>query len=129
MRRDIIVAVLMAAGAGATAGACDLMGPPDCPDSVDLTVRQGSTVVFDWEPSCRGGTLSVTDAESLETVWIVRDVGRPPVTYGQAPAGSGEAFPAVPLAPGKVYRTLLDIPREGRTLYVGTAEFVLRQQQ
>jgi hypothetical protein len=124
MRTNVILAVLLAAGTGATAGACDPTRPSDCPDSVDLTVSQGSIVVFDWKPSCRGGTLSVTDVESLELVWLVQDVGRPPVTYGQAPAGSREAFPALPLHPGKMYDTRLDVPRDGRTLYVGAAEFV-----
>jgi hypothetical protein len=130
MRRNVVIAVVIAAAAGMTAGACELMGPSsDCPDSVHLTVRQRSTVVFDWAPWCRGGGLSVTDVESLETVWIVQDVGRPPVTYGRAPRRSREAFTAVPLVPGRAYRAVLDVPRGGPVLFIGTAVFVRSGQQ
>jgi hypothetical protein len=85
--------------------------------SVAPTVTVGASVVFDWNPACGVALLLVEEGASdrwvintPESTWYTPSEANailPPVTYGEAPAGLEEDFPAEPLVAGQTYELVL----------------------
>jgi hypothetical protein len=84
--------------------------------SVTATVSVTGTVVFDWNPRCKVALLLVEQDASDR--WAISVPGfdpsteadniiSPPITYGQAPAGTEEDPPAQPLVAGQTYELVL----------------------
>jgi len=86
--------------------------------SVQATIKSTANgIVFDWQPACAVALVLVE--EDASDMWAamapnldanatdVQNIIRPPVTYGQVPAGAEEGAPALTLAPGKTYELVL----------------------
>jgi hypothetical protein len=112
-----LAAALLAAGCSDSSS-----GPKDTAckaetSSVDATVQAGSSVIFDWTPSCPvalllveqdGGDQWVIAAPNFsETSTESANVIARPVTYGQVPAGAEENTPAAQLVVGQSYTLVL----------------------
>lgn len=95
-------------------------GPGDCnanTGTVNVTVTTGATITFNWQPACAVALLLVEQESSDQ--WAITAPGfdeaatpaanviLPPVTYGQAPAGTEEFQPPETLIAGTTYELVL----------------------
>lgn len=116
------VATLAAATALLTACSDDAVTPSadECePETSTVTpiVTTGEVVTFEWDPSCGVALLLVEEGASdqwgintPEDSWETASEANlilPPVTYGLAPEGVEEDFPAEELVAGRTYELVL----------------------
>lgn len=107
-KAPLVVAIALALCAGC-AGNSDPSTPPECPQTVTVTVSGSPAPVIGWTPVCRALEIVVDPGTDLVSYWALRAVGDtnallPPVVYGAAPNGTVTLQDPLLLQSGQTYR-------------------------
>jgi hypothetical protein len=91
----------------------DALGPSACLSGMSFVVGTGTKPTFDWRPACSVNGLMVRAVENPdEAIWTLgspstSNAVRPPIRYGEMPAGASGTTTAPPLVTGSTYRLTL----------------------